>query len=172
MLGLSQFLCSAIKTLLPRTSLVVQWLRVHLSMQGTCVLSLVQEDSTCRGATKLMYHNYWVHTLEPELRNKRNHIIRSPCTSRMSRPFHHTKESPSPATKTQRNQTSKKKKKMLLPHVCFSLPCPMLCRHWLKPSIDPKSSITPELHAQGSRSRENQRLLKRSIFLRGLPSWR
>ena len=126
MLGLSQFLCSAIKTLLPRTSLVVQWLRVHLSMQGTCVLSLVQEDSTCRGATKLMYHNYWVHTLEPELRNKRNHIIRSPCTSRTSRPIHHTKESPSPATKTQRNQTSKKKKKKCyypMSASLFHVPC-------------------------------------------------
>ena len=35
-----------------RTSLVVQWIRIHLPMQGLQVLSLVQEDSTCRGATK------------------------------------------------------------------------------------------------------------------------
>ena len=28
-------------------SLVVQWLRKHLAMQGTQVQSLVQEDSTC-----------------------------------------------------------------------------------------------------------------------------
>ena len=32
--------------------LVVQWLRTRLQMQGTQVQSLVQEDSTCRGATK------------------------------------------------------------------------------------------------------------------------
>ena len=34
-----------------RTSLFVQWLRVRLPMQGTQVQSLVQEDSTCFGAT-------------------------------------------------------------------------------------------------------------------------
>ena len=34
------------------TSLVVQWLRIHLPMQGTRVLSLVWEDPTCLGATK------------------------------------------------------------------------------------------------------------------------
>ena len=40
------------------TSLVVQWLRVCLPMQGTQVRSLVQEDPTCRGATKPVRHNY------------------------------------------------------------------------------------------------------------------
>ena len=35
-----------------RISLVVEWLRIHLPMQGTWVWSLVQEDSTCREATK------------------------------------------------------------------------------------------------------------------------
>ena len=34
------------------TSLVVQWVRTCLPMQGTWVWSLVPEDSTCRGATK------------------------------------------------------------------------------------------------------------------------
>ena len=34
------------------TSLVAQWLRIHLPMQGTWVQALVQEDPTCRGATK------------------------------------------------------------------------------------------------------------------------
>ena len=38
--------------------LVVQWIRVHLPVQGTSVQSLVQEDSTCRRATKPVYHNY------------------------------------------------------------------------------------------------------------------
>ena len=33
-------------------SLVVQWLRIHLPMQGTRVRALVREDPTCRGATK------------------------------------------------------------------------------------------------------------------------
>ena len=36
-----------------RTSLVGQWLRIRLSMQGT----QVPEDSTCHGATKPMCYN-------------------------------------------------------------------------------------------------------------------
>ena len=39
-------------------SLVVQWLRIHLPMQGTQVPAQVWEDPTCRGATKPMRHNY------------------------------------------------------------------------------------------------------------------
>ena len=35
-----------------RDFLVVQWLRICLPMQGTCVQSLVWEDSTCQGAAK------------------------------------------------------------------------------------------------------------------------
>ena len=74
-------------------SLVAQWLRIHLPMQGTRVQSLVQEDPRCRGATKpvccnywacaleLASHNYWACApqllkptrLEPVLRNKRSH---------------------------------------------------------------------------------------------------
>ena len=40
-------------------SLVVQWLRIRLPMQGTRVRALVWEDPTCRGATKPVSHNYW-----------------------------------------------------------------------------------------------------------------
>ena len=40
------------------TSLVVQWLRIHLPMQGTRVQALLREDPTCRGATKPVHHNY------------------------------------------------------------------------------------------------------------------
>ena len=35
-------------------SLVAQWLRIRLPMQGT----RVQEDPTCHGATKPVHHNY------------------------------------------------------------------------------------------------------------------
>ena len=35
-----------------QASLLVQWLRVRLAMQGTPVRSPVQEDPTCHGATK------------------------------------------------------------------------------------------------------------------------
>ena len=38
-------------------SLVAQWLRVCLPMQGTRVRTLVWEDPTCRGATGPVSHN-------------------------------------------------------------------------------------------------------------------
>ena len=41
-----------------RVSLVAQWLRVCLPMQGTRVRALVWEDPTCRGATRPVSHNY------------------------------------------------------------------------------------------------------------------
>ena len=73
-------------------------------MQGTRVRALVQEDPTCRGATKPMRHtygacaleptshNYWAHVpqllkpvhLEPVLGNKRSH--------RNEKPAHHNEE--------------------------------------------------------------------------------
>ena len=40
------------------TSLVAQWLRIHLPMQGTRVRSLVREDPTYCRATKPVHHNY------------------------------------------------------------------------------------------------------------------
>ena len=39
-------------------SLVAQWLRIRLPMQGIRVRALVREDPTCRGATKPVRHNY------------------------------------------------------------------------------------------------------------------
>ena len=50
------------------TSLVAQWLRICLPMQGTQVWSLVREDPTCHGATNPVRHNYWTcvpHLLKP-----------------------------------------------------------------------------------------------------------
>ncbi|KAJ8776263.1 hypothetical protein J1605_015561 [Eschrichtius robustus] len=61
------------------TSLLAQWLRLLLPMQGTRVQALVREDPTCHGATKPMCHNYGACALEPPtrlepmLRNKRSH---------------------------------------------------------------------------------------------------
>ena len=40
-------------------SLVAQWLRICLPMQGTRVRALVWEDPTCRGAARPVSHNYW-----------------------------------------------------------------------------------------------------------------
>ena len=41
-----------------RASLVAQWLRICLLMQGTRVRALVWEDPTCRGAARPVSHNY------------------------------------------------------------------------------------------------------------------
>ena len=41
-----------------RASLVAQWLRICLLMQGTRVLALVWEDPTCHGAAGPVSHNY------------------------------------------------------------------------------------------------------------------
>ena len=40
------------------TSLVAQWLRIRLPMQGTRVRAFVREDPTCRGATNPVRRNY------------------------------------------------------------------------------------------------------------------
>ena len=47
------------------TYLVVHCLRVCQPMQWTWVRSLVQENPTCCGVTKPVYHNYWACALEP-----------------------------------------------------------------------------------------------------------
>ena len=41
-----------------RASLVAQWLRVCLPVQGTRVQALVWEDPTCSGATRPVSHSY------------------------------------------------------------------------------------------------------------------
>ena len=70
--GLQDFLPISDKLKWARTSLVVQWLRIHLPMQGTPVWSPAQEDSMCRGAIKPVCHSYWsLCTPEPGLINKR-----------------------------------------------------------------------------------------------------
>ena len=59
------FLKAKIIKILEGTSLVVQWLRIRLPLQGTRVRALVREDPTCRRATKPVCHNYWA--CEPQL---------------------------------------------------------------------------------------------------------
>ena len=40
------------------TSLVAQWLRMRLPVQGTRIQALVWEDPTCCRVTKPVHHNY------------------------------------------------------------------------------------------------------------------
>ena len=51
------------------TSLMAQWLRIRLPMQGTWVWALVWEDPTCCGATKPVCHSCWACALEPASHN-------------------------------------------------------------------------------------------------------
>ena len=70
-----------------RVSLVVQWLRIFLSMQGTQVWCLVLKDPTCHEALKLLHHNYWSPwTQDPMLHNKRSHCSEKPmhCNERVA----------------------------------------------------------------------------------------
>ena len=50
--------CQPLLKKLSRASLVAQWLRICLLMQGTRVRALVWEDPTCRGATRPGSHSY------------------------------------------------------------------------------------------------------------------
>ena len=80
-----------------RASLVAQWLRIRLPMQGTRVQALVWEDPTCRGATKPMHHNYWACALKPACHNYWSPHTQSPCSAtkrshRSEKPAHHNKE--------------------------------------------------------------------------------
>ena len=59
-----------------RTSLVTQWIRIHLPVWGTWVWSLDWGVPTFHGATKPMYHNYWAHFLDSESHNYWVHMLR------------------------------------------------------------------------------------------------
>ena len=63
MLHSDHFGKAAVKTLY-WTSLVVQWLRICLPMQGSWVPSLVREDPTCSGTTKPLCHGLSCATME------------------------------------------------------------------------------------------------------------
>ena len=54
--GVSSVFCNILKST-QRASLVAQWLRVCLLMQGTRVRALVWEDPTCHGPTRPVSHN-------------------------------------------------------------------------------------------------------------------
>ena len=86
------------------TSLVAQWLRIHLPVQGTRVRALVREDPTCHGTTKPVRHNYWACAVEPVSHNywacmpqllKPTHLepgLRNKRSHRNEKPVHCNKE--------------------------------------------------------------------------------
>ena len=68
------------------TSLVVQWLKIRLAMQGTWVGSLVLEDPTRCRTTRPMSQTTEPHTLEPVLCNKRSHCNETPAQCSYRKP--------------------------------------------------------------------------------------
>ena len=48
-----------------RSSLVVQWLRIHLPVERMWVQYLVWEDPTCHEAAKPAHHDYWDSVVSP-----------------------------------------------------------------------------------------------------------
>ena len=91
--------CNLVKKTWLSTSLVAQWLRIRLPMQGTRVQSLVQEDPTCHGAAKSMRRNSSTCATTTEIHAPRArapqqekppqweaHALRSLCTATKSSP--------------------------------------------------------------------------------------
>ena len=68
-------------------SLVAQWGRKYQPVNAEEVLSLIQEDPTCRRATKPMSHNYGAHTLEPRSTTREGIATSSPGISTMEEPL-------------------------------------------------------------------------------------
>ena len=64
-----QYFSKCLKIYVFGASLVAQWSRILLPVQGTRVRALVWEDPTCRGAAKPVRHNYWACALEPATHN-------------------------------------------------------------------------------------------------------
>ena len=128
-----------VKNIWCRASLVAQWLRIRLPMQGTWVRALIREDPICRRTTKPMHHNYWAWALEPVshnywacepqllkptglqpvLRNKRSPAMRSLLTATKSSPRSSQLEK---ATKTQSSQKKKNIRYNILQFCLFILP--------------------------------------------------
>ena len=76
------------------SSLVAQWLRIHLPMQETWVQSLIWEDPKCRRAPKPMSHKYWACALEHGNHNHRAHMLHllkavwpRACTQQQEKPL-------------------------------------------------------------------------------------
>ena len=86
-------------------SLLVQRIRIHLSMQETRDQSLVQEDPTCCVATKSVCRSFWARALEPGSCNHRSpHALENTlCNNRShcnEKPMHRNERSlylPQPA---------------------------------------------------------------------------
>ena len=94
-----------LKKVILRTSLVAQWLRIRLPVQGTWVRALVWEDPTCCGATKPVLHNYWAHVPQRLKPTRQSPFSATREATAMRSPHTATKSSPrSPQLEKARGQ--------------------------------------------------------------------
>ena len=110
-----------VKNIVYWASLVAQWLRICLLMQGTRVQALVWEDPTCRGATGPVSHNHWAcasGACAPATREAA--IVRGPCTA-MKRvaPACHSQRQPSHRIEDLKHSHKKKKKKYIYIYIVY-----------------------------------------------------
>ena len=92
-------------------SLIMQWIRICLPMQGPWVQSLVREYSSCLGAAKPMCHNYWAHAAATEARvtkpvlckRRSQHREKTDRCKRSGAPARQTRESWHTVPKTRHN---------------------------------------------------------------------
>ena len=98
-----------------RASLVVQWLRIRLAMQGTRVQSVMREDLTCHRATQPTHYNYRAELQSPCSETREGTALRSPRTATREQPrLTATGERPQAAVKTQHSQEINKHTKILI----------------------------------------------------------
>ena len=82
-----------------------QWLRICLAMQGTQVRTLVQEDPTSHGATKLAHHSYSASALELTSHNRPcalKSVLHNKRSHHSEKPEHHNGEQTSLAKTRER----------------------------------------------------------------------
>ena len=85
-----------------RASLVGQWLRTHLPVQGTWVPAPLREDDMCCEAPAPVHHNYWAGPWSLCSAAGETSAGRSPSSSAREQPtLAPTRESPPAATKSQ-----------------------------------------------------------------------
>ena len=85
-------------------SLVAQWLRICLLMQGTRVPALAWEDPTCRRATRPVSHNYWACAFGACAPQRKATIVRPAHRDEEWPPLAAARGSPCTETKTQHSQ--------------------------------------------------------------------
>ena len=122
-------------------SLMLQWLRVHLPVQGTRVWSLIQEGTTCRETIKPMRHNQ--RASKPQLLSPRGTTAEA-CA-------------PEPVLQ-KRGHTSEK------PMRCNQEQSPAH-RHQRKPSHSNEDPARPKINKQNYLKNNNKEFLERLRLL-------